>query len=157
MFRLWIRVRDADGDTSTLTLNFPSSFSITEVLGFADGFITLLDAIITGKVEEAGISVVVTLPGGLRANPVAYSDVQHGALMSWGTDGNYRTSYRVPTFNPAMFATGSKNVDVEDSDVAAVLTAMISGIDVSATMVEPSDYRGDDINALIKGVESFRK
>jgi hypothetical protein len=24
-------------------------------------------------------------------------------------------------------------------------------------MVEPSDYRGDDISSLIKGVESFRK
>lgn len=157
MFRLWIRIRDHDGDTSTFTLNFPSSFTLTEIQGFATSFIPLVDAIVHGTIEEAGIALVVTLPGGLKANPVQYSDVQHGALFSMRTDGNYNTSFRLPTFDPALYSTGSKNVDVEDSDVAAFIAACVSGLDVSGSMIEPSDYRGDDVTALVKAVESFRK
>lgn len=157
VFRLWIRVLDADGDTSTFALNFPNIFSLTEVIGFATGFIPLVDAIIHGCITEAGVTVSVTLPGGIKLTPDANCDVQHGAQFAFRTENAYVTGFRLPSFMPALFAAGSKNVDTEDLDVDAFLDALRDGIDVGGTMIQPSDYRGDDIQTLIKGVESFRK
>lgn len=158
MFKLWVRIRDADGDVSTSQFNFPGSFTLTNIQEFAADFLPLVDAVIHGRIEEAGITVSITLPGGLKANPDQYCDVQQGALFSMLTAGGYNTSFRLPTFDRAMFAVGSKNVDVEDTDVAAFLSAIVEGIEVTGPVtVVPSDYRGDDITALVKGVESFRK
>lgn len=157
MYRLWVRILDDDGDTATLTINIPGSFTLTEAQGFAADILPYLDAITDGAIQEAGISVAVTLPGGLQANPVQYCDVQRGALFSWRTENNYNTSFRVPAFTPSKFSTGSKNVDTEDADVTNFVTSIITGTDVGGTMVTPSDYRGDDITALVKAVESFRK
>lgn len=157
MYRLWVRILDDDGDTATLSINFPDSFTLAEVQGFAAAWLLELDAIIDGAITEAGISVVLTLPGGLAVSPTQYTDVQHGALFAFRTAGNYNTSHRVPTFVPAKFAAGSKNVDTTDSDVIAYVASMNTGIDVAGTMVQPSDYRGDDISVLSKAVESFRK
>lgn len=158
MFKLWVRIRDADGDVSTSQFNFPATFTLTNIEEYAEAFLPLLDAVIHGRIEEAGVTVSITLPGGLKANPAAYCDVQQGALFSWLTNGGFNTSVRLPTFQPEMFGAGSKDVDVEDTDVAAMVTAIISGIEVTGPVtVTPSDYRGDDITALVKGVESFRK
>jgi hypothetical protein len=157
MYRLWIRILDNDGDTSTATFNIPDTNDYDDVLEFADAFIPLVDAVVLGEIQEAGISFSLTLPGGLKATPGVGCDVQNGALFSFATTGGYRTSVRLPSFDTAMYGANSKDVDTEDADVAAFTQAMISGIVATGGTVSPSDYRGDDINALVKAVQSFRK
>lgn len=157
LYRLWIRILDQDGDTSTATFNIPDTNDYSDVEEFADAFIPLVDAVVLGEIQEAGISHTLTLPAGLKALPGTGCDVQNGALFSFETAGGYRTSVRLPSFDTALYSPNSKDVNTEQEDVVAFAAAMLSGIVATGGTVSPSDYRGDDINSLVKAVQSFRK
>lgn len=154
-FELFIRIRDEDGDSSTMTLKFPDSLGIDDITDYADDFLVLLDAVIDGKIEAAGVCVSVTLPGGLKASPIANCDIQQGAQWLFRA-GGYPVRLRVPTWDRAMFNAGSKDVDITDSDVLNFRNAITAGLTPDVTLVEPSDNRGADIDTWVSAVENFR-
>lgn len=154
-FELFVRIRDEDGDSSTLTLKFPSALTITDITDYAGDFLPLLDAVIHGKIEAAGICVGVTLPGGLKAAATDNTDVQHGAQWLFRA-GGYPVRLRVPTWRPAMIVAGSKTIDITDTDVLNFRAAILSGLTPVVTLVEPSDNRGADIDEWVSAVENFR-
>jgi hypothetical protein len=155
-FELFIRVRDEDGDASTMTLRFPDALALVDITDYADAFLTLLDAVIDGKIEAAGVCVAVTLPGGLKASPVNNTDVQHGMQFLFRA-GTYPVRLRVPTWDPALIVPGSKNADMSDSDVLNFRNAILAGLTPDITLVEPSDNRGADVDAWVSAVENFRR
>ena len=154
-FELFVRIRDEDGDSSTMTVKFPDSLTITDIIDYADDFLLLVDAVIDGKVEGAGICIGYTLPGGLKASPINNCDVQHGAQFLFRA-GGYPVRLRVPTFKPTMFVAGSKVVDITDSDVLNFRNSISAGLTPDITLVQPSDNRGADIDEWVSGVENFR-
>lgn len=153
-------IEDEKGKRSTTEIKLPGATAYDDVRIFAAQMAPLIDALITGAIVRIGISDTLDLPGGLAAAPAANSDVEEGGRFQWRTNGGYYTGLRLPTFDEAMINAGSRDVNLADTDVAAFLAAMKDGIDLvsegGSGVIQPSDYRDDDITALEFAREQFQ-
>ncbi len=153
-------IRDEKGEESTTTVNLPSSVTFSNVVLFAGEMAKLISPVITGAITRIGIAFTVTLPSGLRTNPLSNSDVEEGGRFQFRTENGFHTGLRLPTFNEAMITAGSRVIDQSAPEVAAFIAAMQSGIDLSGVggsgTVQPSDKRGEDIVAVEFAHEQFQ-
>lgn len=157
--------QDAKGETSTTMVNVPTSgLTLPNMVIFAQEMVKLVDPLINGIITRVGIAITVALPSGINISPNSVSDVEEGAAFNFRTAGGYRTSLRIPTLLESLVSAGSSDIDTSDPDVAAFVSAMISGVDLTAAApvagtgtVTPSDSRGDDIVALTDAKEQFTK
>lgn len=152
-----VKMLDDDGDTSTFAVKVPlGALTLAQITGFAQAWATEIDDMTDGKITGLSVIIGVTLPGGLKADPVQYSEVQKGALLSFSAAGTaYRHSIRIPAVTPSKF-TGNV-LNSADADVAAVITIMEDGVDIGGVDVLPCDKYENDIVAYIEGVKSFRR
>lgn len=152
-----LRCLDADGDVSTFAVKLPlGSLTLAQITGFAEGWATEVDDMTDIKIEAINVIIGVDLPGGLKADPVDYSEVQKGALLSFAATGTgYRHSIRIPGVTPSLF-TGNALNDANEH-VAAVIAIMEDGVDVVGVDIEPCDRYENDIISYIEGVKSFRR
>lgn len=148
-------VRDSKDQVSTFEINIPTSVTLAQATGFAQGIATLVNAVTTGVLTRVGIVVGVTLPGGIRVAALTNSDVEEGAKFQFNTLGGYKTGFRLPTFLETLIASNSRAVDLEDSDVAALVNAIEDGLTITGTLIQPTDGRSDDITALVSAKEQF--
>ncbi|MBN1285875.1 MAG: hypothetical protein JXB47_10795 [Anaerolineae bacterium] len=145
-------LQDSQGKKSTASVNVPSATTEADTITFAQALAPLVDAITGSKITKMSLSTPITLPGGLKAAPVANSNNNAGALFQFITSGNHYTRTRVPGFPSDKFVTGSQDVDLEDTDVVAFTGAMISG----SGGVSPCDARDEDITAITFARELFQ-
>lgn len=145
--------------TSRMEVKVPDTVTVPNAILFAQGLAPLIDAVIRGAIVGIGLSVDVSLPGGLDATASIGADVEEGATFQFNTDGGFKTRFRIPTFDEALIVADSNVVDTADTDVAALVTAMEDGLDIDpgagTTLIQPSDARDDDIVTLDYAVESF--
>jgi len=83
--------------------------------------------------------------------------VQEQAQFLFRTVGGYAKLLNLPTFIETLFTNGGadKTVDLADTDVAAFVDMMESGITVSSVVYSPSDYRGADIVSTESAVQHW--
>lgn len=160
LYNISYSILDGDGDVDTVAVKvIAASHTIAQVQEAAQDLAALIDPIIDGKITGIAITLEASLPGGLKASPVAGSENQRGALFSFNLDGSpYRYSVRLPAFKESLFA--GKSVDVEDADVDAFVDAMTGGIAVDAgggATVEPANPFEFELASLANAVKSFRK
>jgi hypothetical protein len=153
--------QDGKGETSTTQVNLPSSTSTADAIVFGQQMATLLDPLVNGVITRVGIVLDVDLSTlGLNATASGTADVEEGARFGFRTSQGNFTSMRVPTFLDSLITTGGNAVDQVNTDVAAFLTAMETGIDLSGAggsgVVEPSDRRDEDIVATSTAKEDFQ-
>lgn len=160
-FSIIYSILDEKGKRSTTEVNLPSATAFNDVVIFGAELAKLIDPLITGSIERVGVAYTVALPAGLgiKTTPQPSSDVEEGARFQYQTNqGNY-TGMRVPTFDEAAILPGSRLVDQVNTAVAAFLTAMESGIDLSGVggsgVVQPSDKRDEDIVSTTSAREQF--
>jgi len=149
--------RDADGDQTTEVIHVPDgSATLTELETFGQMSADLLDAVSDASIDRITLTVSIPLSGNGKVSPVANSEVQKGGLMGFSVNGsNYRHSLRIPAFTPALFSGNSINTG--DTDVAAFITAMQTGVDVGGKILVPCDKYENDIVSLISARKSFRR
>lgn len=155
-FSMLVSIQDAKGNQSTTELHLPSTITLAQAAGFATQLAPLIDAVITGAVTRIGLAASFTLPGGIRAAALTNADVEEGARFQFRTENGFRTGFRIPTFNETLIASNSRAVDLEDTDVAALVNAIEDGLTVSSVLIEPTDMRDDDVVALVGALESFQ-
>lgn len=157
LFHVGYTIRDDDGDTSTLSIKVPrAALTLAQIEEFAEEMAVLVNEIIDGVIDEIRVIASLALPGGLRTDPVAYCEVQKGALFAFSANGTeYRHSVRVPALKPSLFA--GNDVTVAQSDVAAFIAGMEDGLDATGTQVEPSNKAEADLESLISAKKSFRR
>lgn len=154
-FSIIYTIADAKGSTSTTEVNLPAATDFADVVEFAADMAVLINDLIQGVIRRIGVAFTVDLPVSLRDTPVSGSDVEEGARFQFITDGGFFTSLRLPTFDESNIAAGGRSVDTADTAVAAFVTAMEDGIDVSGTVVEPCDKREEDVLSLSTAREQF--
>jgi len=159
-FSIIVSFRDNKNERSTTEINLPSGTAYDDVLLFAQEVVQLIDPLITGAIERVGIAATVDVSGlGLTAAPTVGSDVEEGARFQFRTALNNFTSLRLPTFDEAAIVPGTREVSQVDTDVAAFLTAMESGIDLTGVggsgTIQPSDKRDEDIITTQQAREQF--
>lgn len=154
-FSILFSIRDAKGATATTEMGVPDTVSLANLTAFAAALAPLINDIIKGAITRIGLVLAIDLPGGLRTTPDATSDVEEGARFQFSTENGFYSSMRLPTFDEQFIVAGSNAVDLEDADVDAFTTAMLEGITVNSTLVEPVDIRGEDLVAMRSAKESF--
>lgn len=149
-------IQDAKGATSIAKINFPDSTDIAILKTFAASTATMINAIITGKIISAGIGLEVDLSSAtIRSAPDPDSDVEEGARFIWNSAIGALPSFRLPTFDEAKMVSGTRLVDLTDTDVDAFHDRIIAGQTVGLINVSPSDDHGEDIESVQSARESF--
>lgn len=153
-------IEDEKGISSTTEVNVPGTASFDNAAVFAVEMAQLINALIRGAIRRVGLAFLVDISGaGLRAAPLADSDVEEGARFQFRTANGFYTGLRIPTFDEAKIVAASRDVDLADSDVAAFVTAMTTGINLipagGTGTLQPSDKREEDIVSLTEAKEQF--
>lgn len=151
-------VKDNKGDTSRFTINLPSSTSVTDAIAFGKTAFPLVQAIMNGAVTDVKVHVPVT---GLSLSSAGLtSDVQEVGQFVFNAVGGFLKRIGIPGLSETKVLASSAQIDTSDTDVAAFITMMTSGVDVSANggsgTIQPSDYRDADLTSLDSAVETFR-
>jgi len=148
---------DSKGAKGSNRINFPSTVDIDQLRGFAVSTGLLIDAVTRCKVVGIGIGIEVDLVGAFKASAIANSDVEEGARFTWNTASFTNTSFRLPGFDEAFVDSFSRNVDLANPSVNALVQRIIQGQTTGLINVSPSDNAGNDITGIATALESFQK
>lgn len=153
---LFFNIVDAKNESSTVEIEFPSATPVAILAAAVPAVAVLINPLVQGGLKSAGFKVEVDVPTwGIGA--LLVSDVQEKAEFAFRGINGFLKRLNLPTFDEAFFVPQSKNVDLADPDVAAFTDFMTDGITVSATLIQPTDVRGDDLTTLEKAVENWGK
>ncbi len=152
-------VRDDKGAISRFTVNLPAGTSFDDVTLFAQQLFPLVDPLVNGAITD--VSVNLPIDGiSLQTTAALTSDVQEIGQFVFNAVGGFLKRIGLPTFSELKVLAGSAQIDQTDPDVAAFITAMVDGIDLTGVggsgTIQPSDYRDADLETVDSAVEAFR-
>lgn len=154
-----ISVEDGKSSNSIITIPLPAATAITDAVLFAQAIWPLIDPLITGGNVVARVSQVVS--GIASSNPLGSADIQEKAKFVFQSLAPFTKALSLPTFLETKMVPGSDIVDTSDTDVAAFVTAMVDGLDLTGAggsgVIQPCDIREDDLTALLAAVETWGK
>lgn len=148
-------LKDEKGDTSTMSVRLPAATLFADAEAFLSDFASLLDLTIDGVVTRIGMSFNVLLPGGLKVAALNQVDVERGATFIYQSAGGFLFRHRIATFKNSLIGAGSADVNLADADVINLVSAMNNGLTPIATLVQPSEHRGDDLAAINSARQTF--
>lgn len=150
-----ITIRDATGVSKAA--DFPFKFddataTLANLMTWLSGLSVAVDAVTEGKVTKIRLILSVAIPGGLKANPVALSDVEETGLETWfaaGTPNAYGVD--IPAFLQSAFIGGNIN------QANAAVTALNNYLSVPTNTIVGTDRYGNALTTVKTGVKTFRK
>lgn len=150
--------RDAKGETGRNEISFPVAVDIGVLQAFLSSTALLIDAVTRCQIINAGIGLEINLAaiGGLKTAPIAGSDVEEGAVFTFGTSADSLTRFRIPGFDETFVDDTSRAVDIAATAVDALVDRITAGHTVGLTNVSPSDQYGNDVTSLYSARESFQ-
>lgn len=148
-------IEDEKGDKSTVSIPFSAIGDWTEIPEIVGDIAALIAPLITGGIVAAGMNLEIDVSGVKPASELL-SDVQEKARFVFRGVNGFLKTLHIPTFDEALIAPGTANVDLTDADVAAFVTAMEDGVTLSTLAVhQPADQRGDDLVELVTATEAW--
>lgn len=152
---LSVQITDDDGDTNSCIVHLPSGKTLAQYQAISDVLVSRIDNVINGQITASRMEVNFSLPVGLKAAPVQYSENQKGAQFNFETDGQYSHGFRVPSFADAKF--DGDNVIQTDAQVAALITGMVDGVADGIGTTQPVSKYGEDLTSVRTAVKAFRR
>lgn len=148
------QIQDNDKEIASFDLNFVNTSNLlTDIILFLGTNVTpALDLVTDGAIRKIRLSLLITLPSGLKANPVAGAENERTGLFTCAL-ANTPKSYGidVPAFAAAKFSAGS--ILSTDSAVAAFETLLTQSSDNCYV----TDDKGNEVIAVRKARKTFRK
>lgn len=155
---IYYTVTDDYGSLSTVEVEFPITTPLSDLPLLLQAFADLINPLVEGGLEQAGIVVPVDITWAAAA---VGSDVQEKAEFYFTTEGGFSKTLNLPAILEDYFLPNSKHIDLTDFDIAAFVSAIEDGIDLSGAggsgTVQPCDQRGEDIIFLEKAIENWGK
>lgn len=155
-FGISMRVIDAAGATTTQLFFVPSTTLLADVIAVASALSNTYDACLGGRVEDIKVTLPAALGGSVKAAPVANVYLPIGGLMSYDVTG---TQYSETVLLPAIredAITGKDSINPNQTQLAALTTALTAGITVNGNLVQFTDAYGLDILAFRSSKRSKR-
>jgi len=148
-----LRTQDDESDTKTAAfpIYVPTGFTLAEYQAIVTVGAPLLDAVTESKVVSADMLLSLTLPGGLKATPVASALNERGGLVGWDTAGQFGDSYRIPAILHSIMSGDAFSV----ADV--LIDALNSFFILGTTTVIPRTRDGFTWTAPTYGRKSLRR
>jgi len=153
----YFNIIDSKGDVSRVEIPFPSGTVLGAVVDAMDDIADLIQAMVAGGLQSAGISFEVDVSATWGAVAGLAADVQEKAEFVFNTAGGYLKRLNIPTVLESIFNPGSAEVDLGNSSVEAFIDFMEDGIVSGAETITPSDYRGADVLTLRSAKENWGK
>lgn len=149
------RIKDSEADASlaSIPVSIPSGSTLAEIQTWVDAIAPEIDALTDGVVSEISVTIGLTVPGGLKADPLREALNERGGLISFDTSGPRRESVRIPAFNKVLMPGDSFSItgDEVDALVTRLTTATTAG---NIRPVTPQNY---NYTGAISAKKSFRK
>lgn len=147
-------IKAAVGKPKSLPFYVPSSgLTLANAQLWSDDMAPLLDAVTEGAILGASVTFALTLPSGLKATPLADSDIQEGALFSMVAAGTiYKEGIWVPAYLQSLF-TGTE----VDTVGAGASKDFADYIKATTHSVAPSDKYGNDLTEVYSAEKKFRR
>jgi len=150
-------LQDADGDQASLPTYGTyddASVTLADIVSYAGANAALLDAITDVKINKMAVTIFPALPGGLKADPVAGSDVEKTAVLTLNLDAPAGKAYTqdIPGFYLAGF-TGD-----EVNKLAAAVEDWVNQMKSAITDVKmTNNFWTSKFTGLRRGFKSMRK
>lgn len=162
-----LTIKDGKGKSSTQTVYVKqdgSSFS--SYIKMARQWAEAIGDTITGKIERIGVFADIPVPSNVQninnsSTAEPESDVEEGAKIFYNTAGGFKGSFRIPTFSETLIVDGTKQVDLSDSRLTAIMGLLEDGLNENygdlalPSLIDMTDYREDDIVTVENGREHF--
>ena len=148
-------IQDENNKKAVTRFYAPDTLTAAQAAEGAQLLAGLIDAVVGGKITSISLCLIVALPGGLKANPAANTDVEEGARFGWLTSQANLASNRFATFLETKLT--GEVVNQADAAVTALKNAIISGIAVTAGTMTFVDSRGEDITSLSSARDQHKK
>lgn len=150
-------LEDDKGKKSNTKIKVPTGFAISDYQEFAEGAAQLITNITNAAVTSVSINFAVDLTGiGLKTVVSGVCSVTRKIQGLYNTASGIIAKWLLPGLLETKVVAGSDNMDLTDSDVAALNTAYTSGVAVTGGTLTPTNGRGDDITSLSQMTETFR-
>jgi hypothetical protein len=148
------QIEDASGTVGSLEVPFVNSTTVLAdiITWITTNMTPAIDVITDGKIRKVRLSLVVTLPGGLKANPVANCDAERSGLFSMvatGTPNGYAVV--VPALKSAAYS--GDDVNDAQADIAAFETLLTTAV----SNTRPTDKYGNVLESVSTSRKTFRK
>lgn len=153
----FIRVRDSKGAESEFKFNHPLNVDLGALKNTIRSTAALIDAVLTGQIVGAGITLIVNLPGslGLKASAIAGADIEEGVRFSFETTVGSHTLFRIPTISETWLNDAGNLVYVASDAMDDLIQRILQGVTQGLINASPSDAYGNDITDFLAGTESF--
>lgn len=162
-FFVAITIEDAGGadgpDLTTCRVYLPDTLAIDKLTEIAGDLATAVAALITGKIRTVQFGVEIDLLAlSLPSAAELLSDVQERARFAFRTNTGYASSMSIGTFDEDLINIDG-TVDTTDIDVVTFVNMLQDGwtLGDGTTLVEPTDYRGDDLFSLEAAHQAWGK
>jgi len=148
-----IRLQDSESDVrfAAFPTYLPTGLTVVQYQAWITALAPLLDAVTGSVLVDASITVDLTLPGGLKATPVAGALNERGGLIGWDTTGNYGDSQRIPAILQTIMTGDS--FSLSDADIVALTTLM----QVGSGSAIPTNRENKAWVTPLYGKKSFRR
>lgn len=143
-------IRDASGDEATTTIRVPSATTVANLTTFAVGWATALNLIIQGKIMSA-FAYVKQSVAPLVGNAIEPESVieRQGHFIFLTVTGE-RVEVNIPTLaEDVVEAYTSDELNQADTQVAAFIAAMTTGIAVTGGTISPCDIAEGSISDVL--------
>ncbi len=152
---VYFTIADSDGDTSTFTIWFPSATPAAVLIAAVPVIAQMINPLLNGGLKSAGVTFEVNVAGVFGPVAALIADVQEKGEFVMRTVGGFISRLNLPTFDENFFVPGTGIMDESETEVAVFLDFLEDGITVSGTLIQPTDYREDDIQFVEKAVENW--
>lgn len=149
-------VIDDSNDTAQTSLNFPLDWTIAQFGEFGVAMATLLDALLSGKVEKAELCVGIDISSLTSNTALSTSDIEEIGAFQFRTVSGFPVKMNLPCIDELLVLSGSDDLDQADADIVAFISAMESGIVTAGGTITPCDVGEDDIVSTDFARERFR-
>jgi hypothetical protein len=141
-----VGILDYTGVKKSMAIYVPATVALATVQTEMNTFLPAIDAVIDGKIEDAQITIGLTLPGGMKGSAAAGNTVREGALLKYNAAATAFTfGLYVPSWANAGFAGNTP------------LTSGIYATAEGALVIFGSDRDANAITAYLSGKRAFRK
>lgn len=154
-YTLFYVIADAKGDKSVVNIEVPSTVVLTDIPDLVQTFADLINDMVQGAILSGGVTLEIDLTGVSTVAALA-ADIQEKAAYTFRGVNQFLKRLSIPTVLESVFQLNSREVDTTLPSQAAFITAMTDGVTLTSTnVVQPTDYRGDDLETLVDAREAW--
>lgn len=157
--RTWVNMRvhiewtitDGVGDKGSMGVYLPETTDLDSAMLFLGQATPIIQALTKGYISNIHLSADELLTGAADID----SDITEFAFFALWTAAKDTETW-IPAFDETKILPNSKYVNMSDSDVAAWVTMMTQGLEVSAGVtVRPVSLHGEYFEEIERGYEDF--